>query len=196
MGAVPKLLDFDERNEAPTLVLVDLHDDRLPGAKPNPERKDFAEALEKCRTALSYARRNGLPVAFVRYTLPPPSFMANHACPSWIRDIRPQRSDMIFERAMPSCFASTEFAQMARRSRELVLAGLYGETSCLSTLVEGYGRSHHFTYLADASISRGRANIEADEMHRGVVEIASFYCEITSTEAWIDRMSRKIGAVG
>ena len=28
-----------------------------------------------------------------------------------------RRTDMIFERAMPSCFASTEFAQMARRMK-------------------------------------------------------------------------------
>jgi nicotinamidase-related amidase len=195
MGAVPNLLDFNERSEAPTLVLVDLHEDRLPGTMFDTDRS-FPEALDKCRAALSYARRNGLPVAFVRHTLPPPSFLAAHAYPTWFGDIRPQRSDMIFERAMPSCFASTEFAQMARHSRELVLAGLYGETSCLSTLVEGYGRSHHFTYLADASVSRGRANIPADQMHRGVVEIASFYSEISSTSAWIDRMSRKIGAVG
>jgi nicotinamidase-related amidase len=196
MGAVSNLLDFKERDEAPTLVLVDLHDDRLPGVKLNPERKDFLDALEKCRTALTYARRNDLPIAFVRHTSPPPSFLANHAYPTWIHDIRPRRTDMIFERAMPSCFASTEFAQMARRSRELVLAGLFGESSCLSTLVEGYGRSHHFTFLADASVSRGQGNIPADEMHRGVVEIASFYSEISSTDAWIHRMSRKIGSVG
>jgi hypothetical protein len=29
-----------------------------------------------------------------------------------------------------------------------------------------------------------------------VVEIASFYSEVSSTDAWIGRMSRKIGAVG
>jgi nicotinamidase-related amidase len=196
MGAVSNLLDFKERDEAPTLVLVDLHDDRLPGVKLDPGRKDFLDALEKCRTALTYARRNDLPIAFVRHTSPPPSFLANHAYPTWIHGIRPRRTDMIFERAMPSCFASTEFAQMARRSRELVLAGLFGESSCLSTLVEGYGRSHHFTFLADASVSRGQGNMPADEMHRGVVEIASFYSEISSTDAWIHRMSRKIGSVG
>jgi len=196
MGAVSSFLDFKARGEMPTLVLVDLHDDRFSGAKLDLYRQDYLDALEKCRAALAYARNNDFPVAFVRHTSPPASFMANHAYPSWIRDIRPQRSDMIFERSMPSCFGSTEFAQMARHSRALVLAGLFGETSCLSTLVEGYGRGHHFTYLSDASVSRGHGNISADEMHRGVVGIASFYGEISSTSAWIERTSRKAGAIG
>ena len=57
---------------------------------------------------------NFFPVAFVRYVSPSPSFLATRAYPSWIRDIRPNRSDMIFERSLPSCYASSEFGQMAR----------------------------------------------------------------------------------
>jgi nicotinamidase-related amidase len=193
MGVVSSILDFRERGVMPTLVLVDLHDDCLPGAKLDPDRTDIREALENCRTALVYARRNGFPVAFVRHTAPAPSFLATRAYPSWIRDIRPNRSEMIFERAMPSCYASSEFAQMARASRHLVLAGLFGETSCLATLVEGYGQNHYFAFLADASVSRERAGLSADEVHRSVSGIASLYSEVLSTGAWIERMSRRVG---
>jgi hypothetical protein len=101
---------------------------------------------------------------------------------------------MVFERAMPSCYASSEFAQMAQQSRRLVLAGLFGESSCLATLVEGFGRNHHFTYLADASVSRESGGLSADEVHRGVAGIASRYCEVLSTDSWMARMSRKVGA--
>jgi nicotinamidase-related amidase len=178
----------------PTLVLVDLHDAHLPGPSFDPERQDCRDALDRCRAALSYARQNSFPVAFVRHNTPARSFLATQAYPSWIRDIRPSRSEMIFERAMPSCYASSEFAQMARASRQLVLAGLFGETSCLSTLVEGYGQNHYFVFLADASVSRERAGLSADEVHRGVAGIASLYSEVLSTEAWIERMSRSVSA--
>ena len=117
------------------------------------------------------------------------------AYPAWIQDIRPARSDMIFERPLPSCYASSEFAQMARGSEGLVLAGIFGETSCLSTLMDGYNRSHLFTYLTDASVSRGHNGIAADEIHRSVAGIASIYSEISSTEAWIDKMSSRMSAV-
>ena len=196
MGTVSSLLDFKGHTEAPTFVLVDLHHAQAPETEADPRAKDFMAALEQCRTALGYARRHDLPVAFVRQMSPPQSFLATRADPSWLGDIRPRRTDMIFERPLPSCFASSEFAQMARRSKELVLAGLFGETSCLSTLMEGYGRSHAFTYLADASVSRGLSGISAAEMHRSIAAIASLYSEVSSTKAWLARMSRKTGTAG
>jgi nicotinamidase-related amidase len=195
MAAVSNVLDFQDRREASTLVLVDLHHDGPAGTFDH-EQTDFLDALEKCRAVLRYARQYRIPVAFVRQMSPSPSFLATRAYPSWIRNITPCRSDMVFERSLPSCYASTEFAQMARRSTELVLAGLFGETSCLATLMEGYSRNHEFTYLADASVSRGRDGLSASEIHRAVVGIASAYSNVSCTEAWIDRISRKIGATG
>ena len=196
MGAVSNLLDFKAQDRAPTLVLVDLHHVHLSEAKTNPCTNDLAAALEKCRAVLGHARRHDLPVAFVRHMSPPRSFLANPAYPSWLGDIRPRRSDMIFERPFPSCYASSEFAQMAVRSRELVLAGLFGETSCLTTLVEGYGRGHAFTYLADASVSRGVDRIPPDQVHRSVTAIASLYSDVSSTQSWMNRTSRMVRTVG
>jgi nicotinamidase-related amidase len=85
---------------------------------------------------------------------------------------------------------------MVRRHGEVVLAGIFGETSCLATLIEAYSRSQLFTYLADASVSRGRNGLAAATMHRGVVEIASFYSNVSTTDAWIERMSRRTAAAG
>lgn len=196
MGVASNLLNFEERWDLPTLVLVDLNNGHPSGTEAEPGQKNFLAALEKCGAALDHARQHGLPVAFVRHRSPSPSFLATRAYPSWIGEMRPRRSDMIFERALPSCYASSEFAQMAHRSRELVLAGLFGETSCLSTLVEGYGRCHVFTYLADASVSRGVNGISSDQVHRSVTGIASIYSAVSTTQAWADRVSRKIGAMG
>jgi nicotinamidase-related amidase len=196
MGTVSSLLDFKEQARVPTLVLVDLHQAHSSEAEVDLRTNDFIAALEQCRAALSHARRHDLPVAFVRHISPPRSFLANPAYPSWLGDIRPRRSDMIFERAFPSCYASSEFAQMALRSRDLVLAGLFGETSCLATLMEGYGRGHAFTYLADASVSRGVDSIPPDQMHRSVTAIASIYSDVCSTQAWMRRISQKVGTVG
>ncbi len=194
MGAVSTILDFPQRRDsAPTLVLVDLHDT---GQAPDIHPRDLEAAIAQCRAALDCARQHDMPVAFVRHMSPSLCFLSTTAYPAWLGNIKPCRSDMVFERAMPSCYASSEFAQMARLSSGLVLAGLFGETSCLATLMEGYGRSHFFTYLADASVSRGHGGVMAAEMHRSVVEIAGLYSDVSSTAAWAHRMSRKIGATG
>ena len=196
MGTVSSLLDFREQAGAPILVLVDLHQADSSEADTDPRANDFMAALEQCRAALNHARQHALPVAFVRHMSPPRSFLSNPAYPSWLRDIRPRRSDMIFERPFPSCYGSSEFAQLAHRSRELVLAGLFGETSCLATLMDGYGRGHAFTYLTDASVSRGVDSIPPDQVHRSVTAIASIYSDVSSTNSWMNRISQKVGTVG
>jgi nicotinamidase-related amidase len=108
----------------------------------------------------------------------------------------PRRTDMVFERPTPSCYASTEFAQMASQSRGLVLAGLFGESSCLATLIDGHSRGHGFTFLTDASVSLAHGDITAREMHHSVIAIASVYSDVSLTRAWVGRMSRRINAAG
>ena len=154
MGAVTRLVDFRDRFATPTLVLVDLRVEYSESGGVEPDRDELSATLDACRNVLACARRRNMPVAFVRHMPPLPSFLATHACPAWIRGIEPRRSDMVFERSQPSCYASSEFAQMAARSSGLVLAGLFGETACLATLIDAFHRNHHFTYLTDASCSR------------------------------------------
>jgi nicotinamidase-related amidase len=196
MGVSANILDLKERFRPATLVLVDLDGEAGHAENAELDEKSLSLALENCRIALRCARQAGLPVAFVRHKPPAVSFLSTHARASWLRGFQPQRSDMVFERAFPSCYASMEFSDMAQRSGELVLAGIFGESSCLSTLVEASHRNHQCLYLADASVSRGRSGIPPGEMHRSVVGIASIYSEVTSMYAWVDGLSRKIGMMG
>ena len=189
MGAIVNLVNRPERDPMPTLVLVDLHLNLSHPRQCEPEREELSAALETCRQVLAYARRRQMPVAFVRRMPPLPSFLANHAYPPWIRGLEPTRSDMIFERALPSCYASSQFAQMAASNPNLVLAGLFGETACLSTLVEAYHRNHHFTFLTDASCSRGQGEVAPAEMHRSVTNLAALYGRLATTEEWMRTVS-------
>jgi hypothetical protein len=191
MGTVSRIEEFKSR-WLPTLVLVDLHEGAADPASAS--QSVFREALDNCRTALAFGRRFGFPVAFVRHVSPSRSFLTNNACPSWLSDILPARSDMIFERHLPSCYASGEFCQMARRGAPLVLAGIFGETSCLATLMDGYARKHSFTYLADASVSRGLDGIPAVDTHQKVLAMAALYAEVSTTSDWMDRMAPRINA--
>jgi nicotinamidase-related amidase len=192
MAAISRLIDYKERFSTPTLVLVDLHEGHGSGPA-RPDAEQLSAALETCRGVLACARRQNLPVAFVRQVPFSPSFLSTCDYPPWISGIAPGRSDMIFERALPSCYASSEFAQMAARSSELVLAGLFGETTCLSTLVEGRYRNHRFTFLTDASCSRGRDATSARKMHNIVVELAALYGKACTAQSWTEQLSIRAG---
>jgi nicotinamidase-related amidase len=193
MGAVSRLVDYRVPVVTPTLVLVDFHLD-CPG-KPRQDSDILRATLETCRDVLACARRGNIPVAFVRQKPPQASFLATNAYPHWIEGIEPGRSDMVFERGLPSCYASSEFAQMAARSPELVLAGLFGETACLSTLIEAFHRNHAFTFLTDASCSSDRNDLPARELHRCVIALSAQYAKLSSARDWMEKVSASAGAV-
>jgi nicotinamidase-related amidase len=185
MGTILNLRKVKERSGETVLVMVDLQTDLLLTDEAEVNEFHLPAALEKCRMALHHARQHNVPVAFVRHAPPLSSFLQDRIYPPWIRGFEPRRSDMIFERTLPSCYSSPEFALMAERSDNMVLMGLFGETSCLSTLMEGHHRSHRFTYLTDASCSLGHS-LPAAEMHRSVVAIAGLNSKVCATRAWIN----------
>ena len=196
MGAVLRMADYTQPFTPPTLVLVDLHLAFPRLGEEEPDREELRHVLESCRRLLAHARDKDMPVAFVRRMPPLPSFLATHVYPPWIRGIEPRRSDMIFERDMPSCYASLEFARMAQRSPHLVLAGLFGETACLSTLIDAHHRNHHITYLADASCSRGQGDVSPSEMHRSVTHLAALYGRLANAEDWMRTVAFRSAIAG
>ena len=159
------------------LVLVDLQED---AASFETER-----ALANCRLALAHARANDVPVAFTRRVVGSP-FASGTSSSQWIEGFQPWGVDMIFERERPSCYASPNFDEVVTRAGgHFVFAGLAGETSCLSTVVEASHRGHRATFLEDASACYGFGGISSADVQRVVAKIIALYGEQTSTARWI-----------
>ena len=152
-------------------------------------------ALDNCRRVLDHARRIGLPVAFVRTVSESPFF--NRATPfvRWIEGFEPSRSEMVFERASPSCYSSEPFTALVNQSHGgIVLVGFAGESACLSTLIDAFHRNHKVTYLCDASASHALDDMSADDIHRAVSRISGLYGEVYETADWIaSTLPRKLG---
>ena len=134
MSTVVDLRRFRDRGRAlPTLVLVDVHHDLFDLVEVN-SASGLTRALENCSAVLAHARALGFPVAFTRRIAAPEYFAGMPTYPRWINGFEPQRSDMVFDRCQPSCYASAEFAGMADHlGGNFVAAGQVGELSCLST---------------------------------------------------------------
>jgi len=169
---------------SPTLVLIDLQQDHIAGARmlPHVER---AEALANCSSALAHARRMGFPIAFVRSSRnvggfgPPPM-------PRWIERFEPHGSDMVFDRDKPSCFSNPLFADvMQTQGGPIVLAGFAGETGCLSTAIDAHHRGHDVLFLADASASHPLGPLAASAVHAALVEVIRLYGAVTETRLWM-----------
>lgn len=195
MNTVVHLTNFRPRGrELPTLVLVDMHHDT--SREEMHTAPLFSEALANCRAVLRHARACGIPVAFTRQAPAAMNMLTSPAYPKWIEGFEPNRWDMVFDRHRPSCYASTQFTEVADElGGNYVMAGRFGELSCLSTAIEAFHRDHHPLVLADALMCLPHDEFSAASMQQAVTSILSHYAETATTQTWIRATSRKVGAI-
>lgn len=186
MASVVSFPPQRRRAERPTLVLAGLHQSRHAFVE-----RELSGALRNCQMLLSAARSSRLSVAFVRCMPPPVSVSEPRAYPAWLRGFEPTRDDMIFDVTQPSCYSNNAFAQaMEDTAGNFAMAGLLGETTCLSTAVDAYHRRHRSTYLFDASISAGSGAIPKAVFHDSVSQIISLYGEIMESTEWCSSLTQ------
>ena len=195
MTKVVNLMNFRQRGrELPTLVLIDMHHDLA--REEMPSAPLFSEALANCRAALRHARACSIPVAFTRQAVASATMVTSPAYPRWIEGFEPSRWDMVFDRQRPSCYASTEFAEVADElCGNYVMAGRFAELSCLSTAVEAFHRDHHPMVLSDALMCAPQSEFVVPGMQQAVTSILSHYADTATTLTWIRATSRKVGAI-
>jgi nicotinamidase-related amidase len=192
MSTIVDLRKFRDRGRTvPTLVLVDMHHELLDlfevGVS-GPTR-----AIDNCLTLLRHARSLGFPVAFTRRIAAPEVLGAAPTYPRWINGFEPQRSDMVFDRCKPSCYASSEFAEMAEYlGGNFVVAGQVGELSSLSTAVDAFHRDQRPTFLIDALVTRGGRDLPAATMERALGHVISLYVDTETAEGWMTMRRVKV----
>jgi isochorismate hydrolase len=121
--------------------------------------------------------------------------LASPIYPRWIEGFEPKRCDMVFDRQRPSCYASAEFRDMADDiGGNYVVAGQFGELSCLSTAIDALHRDHRPTFLTDALVSLSYEDTSASAVLKALARILSLYAEVVRTEPWIIATSQRVGA--
>jgi isochorismate hydrolase len=195
MNTVVNVINFRQRGrELPTLVLIDMHQDASHPQMPSGPL--LSDAIANCRAVLRHARACGIPVAFTRQVVPPLTMVTSPAYPKWIEGFEPNRWDMVFDRQQPSCYASAEFSEVADElGGNYVMAGRFGELSCLATAVEAFHRDHRPTVVTDALMYLPQNALPAAVMQQAVTSILSHYAGTVATQTWIRTTSRKVGAI-
>jgi nicotinamidase-related amidase len=163
--------------------------------------EDATPWMENCRQLLAFARAERMSIAHFRQlrrgtVLNPATGFAN-----WIEEFRPRPSEMVFERAMPSCYAAEKFASVLDHIDHptVVLAGLTGHGACLATVLDGFHRRHHFIYVSDASATPRLGNLDCGASHACVTDIIGCYAEVSSTDKivnWLGAVTLKANLMG
>jgi nicotinamidase-related amidase len=192
-GNVVNLRPFVDPVTVPTVVLVDLQQEYL-AAPRRMAVPDANEALVQCSLLLAHARAMGFPVAFTKWMPQAPFFNAASPLSQWIEGFFPLPTEMVFERELPSCYASRNFAEVMDKGAggHIVLAGFAGESACLSTAIDAYHRGHRITYLSDASASHPLDAVPAATVHGVLCKVLSLYATVSTTAAWIGETKQGI----
>ena len=76
-------------------------------------------------------------------------------------------------------------------NREVDVAGLVAEETCLATAIDASSRGHHVTFLRDASASRRRTEADAQAVHDVTIKAIGLFADITSTGHWLVATSQR-----
>ena len=160
-GKMKQPLDGDP----PMLVCADLQVEYLTEGRSH-AISDAEEIMSRCQELLALWRANLWPVMHLKRIAQAAWFNPASNLTNWITDLRPRPGELAFEHPLPSAYSSARFAEyMANiRSIRCVVMGFSLDETILSTVIEGFHRSHRYQVIDDAVACR----------HTGVGNAASY----------------------
>jgi len=189
MTSIVDLCTYVQGASARLLVMVDLQMRTHEELAADPAC-DIARALDNCMSAIRHARASGVPIAFTRNNAEP-GLAGGSEHSAWIAGFEPKRSDMVFERQQPSCYANRLFEDIISQTGSFAIAGLVAEEACLATVIDAAHRGHHATFLSDASVSRGRLGADARTAHVATTKAMELFADVRATRHWLIATSQR-----
>jgi len=180
MTDVVDLKSYTHAAASQLLVVIDLQDfycERLRSE----HGIAIERSLENCRAAIRHARKVGIPLAYTR--------LSCETSANWIEGFEPKRSDMVFDRTRPSCYACPYFEEVVSQVGHYTIAGLMAEATCVATAIEASHRHHTVTFLDDASVSSGQDRIAPLSAHRLTTDMLTLFAQPITTRQWITATS-------
>lgn len=152
--------------------------------------EDTENCLSNSLKILAMAREYGMAIAHFRRIMDGAFFNQATAFSNWIEDFQPYPNEMVFEREKPSIYSNSAFTAFIDEidSPELIVVGLTGEKSCLSTAIESAHHNYKLTFINDASATQKIGNYTEKQSHDFVTKIINMYADITTTEKMLSSM--------
>jgi hypothetical protein len=98
----------------------------------------------------------------------------------WIAELMPRPGEPAFEHPLPSAYSSTRFAEYMSNMKNIrcVLLGFSLDETILSTVVDGFHRSHRYQVVSDAVACRRPGVGDAASYKLAVVKVIGNYAGI------------------
>ncbi|MGY4309110.1 nicotinamidase-related amidase [Bradyrhizobium sp. USDA 4369] len=145
----------ESATDPPVLVCADLQCEYLAEGRKH-LIADGDLIMSRCRQLIALWRGNLWPVLHLKRIAQAAWFNPASNLTNWLPEVRPTPGELTFEHPLPSAYSSARFAEYMSNMRGIrcVLLGFSLDETILSTVVEGFHRSHRYQVIEDAVACR------------------------------------------
>jgi nicotinamidase-related amidase len=166
----------------PLLICADLQIEYLTEGRRH-VISDAESVTSRCQELLAVWRNNLWPVIHLKRIAQAAWFNPASNLTDWIADLKPRPGELTFEHPLPSAYSSARFAEYMANMKNVrcVLSGFSLDETVLSTVVDGFHRSHRYQIVSDAVACRRAGVGDAASYKMAVVHVIGNYAGIVES---------------
>jgi nicotinamidase-related amidase len=169
-------------DDPPILICADLQTEYLTEGRSH-VISDAEAITSRCLELLTLWRNNLWPVMHLKRIAHAAWFNPASNLTDWIAALKPKPGELSFEHPLPSAYSSTRFAEYMANMKAIrcVMLGFSLDETILSTVVDGFHRSHSYQIVRDAAACRRPADGDAAAYKDVVVKVIGNYARIRNS---------------
>ena len=178
-------------DDPPILVCADLQIEYLTEGRRH-VITDAEPVMSRCLELLTLWRSNLWPVMHLKRIAQAAWFNPASNLTDWIAELRPRPGEMAFEHPLPSAYSSTRFTEYMSNMKNIrcVLSGFSLDETILSTVVDGFHRSHRYQVVGDAVACRRAGVGEAAFYKAAVLKVIANFAAIEDSSDLIGQAAK------
>ena len=140
-----------------------------------------ADAISsRCLELMTLWRNNLWPILHLKRIAQAAWFNPASNLTNWIADLKPRPGELAFEHPLPSAYSSTRFAEYMANMKNIrcVVLGFSLDETILSTVIDGFHRSHRYQIVSDAVACRRLGTGDAASYKMAVVKVIGNFAGI------------------
>jgi nicotinamidase-related amidase len=179
------------QDDPPILVCADLQTEYLTEGRSH-VITDAEAIMSRCLELMTLWRDNLWPVIHLKRIAQAAWFNPASNLTNWIAELKPRPGELAFEHPLPSAYSSTRFAEYMSnmRNTRCVLLGFSLDETVLSTVIDGFHRSHRYQVVSDAVAGRRPGVGDAAQYKQAVVRVIGNYAGVLSSSELVEATSR------
>jgi nicotinamidase-related amidase len=166
-------------DDPPILICADLQTEYLTEGRRHAITDAEAITL-RCLELLTLWRGSLWPIMHLKRIAQAAWFNPASNLTDWIADLKPRPGELTFEHPLPSAYSSTRFSEYMSNMRNIrcVLLGFSLDETILSTVVDGFHRSHRYQVVSDAVACRHPGTGDAASYKAAVARVIGNFAGI------------------